>query len=102
MDVSNIKSGAEIKKGEISIIRKLGEGYGGVVYLAHDEIRNQNVAIKFLKKTEKNHELWIKRFKREYKKQLIGKEFSNIAEIYQFGRFHGSLYFTSEYVSDAN
>jgi len=102
MDISNLKEGTVIIKDKLSIIKKLGEGYSGVVYLADDEVQNRNVAIKFLKKTEQDYDLRTKRFKEEYKKQLVGKTLTNIAEIYQFGQFEGFLYFTSEFVSETN
>jgi serine/threonine-protein kinase len=110
VDISNLAKGTEIsdQHGAIRIIGKKGSGYTGVVYKAtveikeKDEIKSKIVAIKFLKKTEKDYDEVVKRFKGEYQKQFIGKRHPNIAEVFRFGYFEGFFYIVSEFIEGRN
>jgi serine/threonine protein kinase len=98
MNISSLPEGILVGD-KNAILNKIGEGQSGVVYLAVDQEKNRDVALKFLKKTEKNYDAKSRRFKEEYQKQLIGRNHSNIAQVYQFGYFEKHFFFTSEYVS---
>ncbi len=102
MDISKIQEGAEIKDGQLRIIEKLGEGYTGIVYRVFDKKKNREVALKFLKKTDKDYDILTRRFKDEYQNQLAGKKHANIAEVYEFDYLNDFFYFTSEYIKGHN
>ncbi|MEE9392451.1 MAG: serine/threonine-protein kinase [Planctomycetota bacterium] len=82
------------------IKRRLGEGGTGVVFLAVEEEKGREIAIKFLVDGVDDAEV-IRRFK------LEGQRFSkikhpNIVRVYGMGRAKNMLYIASEYVSGLN
>jgi len=83
------------------IIKKLGEGGMGAVYLAEDKLYNQKVALKTIRKEIARQEI-IDRFKVEFEVMTRLKH-PNLAMVYDFG-FDGetqNYFITMEYVEGA-
>src|SRR3989338_400341 len=99
-DISNLPKDTLVEGNRI--VKKIGTGYTGIVYRAFDDAKRRDVALKFLKKPEKEYDRIAQRFKDEYQRQLIGKVHPNIAEVYQFGSLEGQLFFTSEFADGYN
>jgi serine/threonine protein kinase/tetratricopeptide (TPR) repeat protein len=86
--------------GDYEIIRRLGEGGMGVVYLAKDQKLDRLVAIKVLNKRYERHEENVRRFVQEAK-AASALNHPNILTIHQIGEFEGSQYIVSEFVDGA-
>lgn len=86
--------------GDYEIIRRLGEGGMGVVYLAKDRKLDRHVAIKVLNKKYERHEENVRRFVQEAK-AASALNHPNILTIHQIGEFEGSQYIVSEFVDGA-
>jgi tRNA A-37 threonylcarbamoyl transferase component Bud32 len=83
--------------GGCKIIKLIGQGGMGVVYLAHQEKLNRDVVIKVLRPFAAENSALIERFKRE--SRIIGKlNHKNIVPIYDVGEQDGSLYIIMKYV----
>jgi eukaryotic-like serine/threonine-protein kinase len=83
--------------GHYEILRKLGEGGMGVVYLGRDTKLDRSVAIKVLNKRYERHEDNVRRFVREAK-AASALNHPNILTIYEIGEIDGSQYIVSEYI----
>lgn len=84
--------------GQYSIIKKLGEGGMGAVYLARQADIEQDIAIKvLLREAAQNPEI-IQRFYREAK-VISMLTHPNIIRVFIFGRREGLLYLAMEYVN---
>lgn len=81
-----------------SILRKLGEGGMGVVYLARDEHLNRDVAIKVLPETFAQDQERLARFRREAQ-LLASLSHPNIAAIYGLEESDGLRYLLLELVT---
>lgn len=79
------------------IIRKLGEGGMGVVYLATDTRLNREVALKFLPKHIAYNEVERKRFEIEAR-SAAGLNHPNIAHVYAIEEIEDELFIALEYV----
>ncbi|MEO1009567.1 MAG: protein kinase [Planctomycetota bacterium] len=79
------------------IVRKLGEGGMGIVYLAHDEILERPVALKILSGARAADPTALARFYHEAK-VVAGLAAPGIVQIYQFGEDHGQHYLCMEHV----
>jgi serine/threonine protein kinase len=94
----NSKQIEEIKNsktiGNYKIIKNLGEGGMGVVYLAENLILKRTVALKVLTRTGERN---IKRFIREAQ-SIAQLEHSNIIKIYEFGESQGKYFIAMEYI----
>ena len=77
--------------GGCRLIKKIGEGGMGVVYLAHHLALNKNVAVKILPPSFAMEEERVKRFIREAR-SAAQLEHSNIIQIYNIAR-HDDFYF---------
>ncbi|BBM85312.1 serine/threonine-protein kinase [Candidatus Uabimicrobium amorphum] len=83
------------------IIRSLGEGNFGKVYLVYNEKLQVEQALKVLYSGQKNKDENIKRFVREA--QAIAKlRHPNIASAYDVGEFNRMNYYTMDYVQGKN
>ena len=83
--------------GHYQIIRRLGAGGMGVVYLAKDQKLDRHVAIKLLNKRYERHEENVRRFVQEAK-AASALNHPNILTIHEIGEFEGSRCIVSEYV----
>jgi serine/threonine-protein kinase len=83
--------------GHYEILRKLGEGGMGIVYLGRDTRLDRLVALKLLNKKYQQNEDNIRRFIREAK-AASALNHPNILTIYEIGGLEGSHYIVSEYI----
>jgi eukaryotic-like serine/threonine-protein kinase len=83
--------------GHYAIVRRLGVGGMGVVYLAKDQKLDRHVAIKLLNKRYEQHEENLRRFVQEAK-AASALNHPNILTIYEIAEFEGSRCIVSEYV----
>lgn len=82
--------------GKYQVVRELGKGAMGVVYLAYDPVLERQVAIKTIGATESDQDL-KERFIREARS--AGKlRHNNIITIYDFGEHDGQLFIAMEYL----
>jgi serine/threonine-protein kinase len=79
------------------IIRRIGEGGMGIVYLGRDLRLDRLVAIKLLNKRYERHEDNIRRFVREAK-AASALNHPNILTIFEIGEYDESHYIVSEYI----
>src|SRR3989339_1378403 len=77
--------------GGCRLIKKIGQGGMGVVYLAHHLALNKNVAVKILPPSFATEEERVKRFVREAR-SAAQLEHSNIIQIYNIAK-HEDFYF---------
>ena len=82
---------------QFKIIRKLGEGGMGEVYLADDLQLNRKVAIKFLSEKYTNQSSVIERFEREAK-AAAGLNHQNIVTVYEVNLSEDPKFIVMEYV----
>ncbi|MCS7167082.1 MAG: serine/threonine-protein kinase [Gemmatales bacterium] len=86
---------------DFRLIRKLGEGGMGQVYLAEQLSLRRRVAIKLLKSDLANHDVSLKRFRAEAK--IVAQlNHPNIVQVYAFGECDGLHYMALEYVDGRN
>jgi eukaryotic-like serine/threonine-protein kinase len=76
------------------IVRELGRGGMGVVYLGRDLRRDMDVAIKFRSLTHHDATLWLKR---EFR-SVATLRHPNLVELYELVAHEQSCYFTMEYL----
>ena len=80
--------------GKYRVIRRLGEGGMGAVYLAHDDGIDRDVAIKLLRGHDEDLR---RRFQTEA--QSAGRlRHPNIVTIYEFGEFRGEPFLVMEFI----
>jgi serine/threonine-protein kinase len=79
------------------IIKKLGEGGMGIVYLAQDTRLNRKVALKFLPRRISTNELERRRFEIEAQ-AAAGLNHGNIAQVYAIEELEDELFISLEYV----
>ncbi|HYG77272.1 MAG TPA: protein kinase, partial [Planctomycetota bacterium] len=90
------RSSAPQQIANFKLLRKLGEGGMGAVYLAEDSLAGRNVALKVLPHKHAGDAEFLSRFKREAK--AAGKlNHANIVAAYSFGDDAGVHYFSMEY-----
>ena len=82
---------------EYQIIRELGRGGMGVVYLAHQESLGREVAVKVLRPNQEYFAPVLKRF-RDEARHLARLRHPNIVAIHEVGEVEGEPYFTMEFV----
>ena len=80
-----------------TIVRELGRGGMGVVYLAEQSSPKRNVALKLLSPALSHDERFRERFARE-SEAAATTEHPNIVPIYAAGEAEGSLYIAMRYV----
>ncbi len=80
------------------IIKKLGEGGMGEVYLAEDEDLHRKVAIKFIRSDLQKNKKILKRIKQECRLHAAIGVHPNIVALYDKKEENGNLYLVMEYV----
>jgi serine/threonine-protein kinase len=81
--------------------RLLGYGGMGSVYLAHDEVKHREVAIKVLHDKHRDHDWIVARFAREVE-VLRTLNHPNVVDLYDAGKDGRKLYYTMEYIKGCN
>ena len=94
-----LSSGDKIKHYEI--LRLIGKGGMGEVYLAHDTILDREVAIKLLPETMQKDAKARERFLREAK-SAAALDHPFICKIYETGEINGNAFIVMEYVEGQN
>lgn len=80
------------------IVRKLGSGGMGTVFLARDVKLQRDVAIKMLKDNTVEDQASVERFKREVK-TIAGLSHPNVISLFDFAEEDGHFYAVMEFVS---
>ena len=91
---ARLEAGGTLAHGRYKLIKKIGEGGVAVVFKAHDEELDEDIAIKVFTQLTPEESL-INRFKQELKfsRKLVHK---NIVRLYDFGVDRGLRYITME------
>ncbi len=92
---SGLQMGSRL--GPYEIVRSLGVGGMGEVYLAHDERLDRRVAIKMLPMRYVHTPQWVQRFEREAK-SASALNHPNILTIFEIGRQDDNHFIVSEFV----
>ncbi|MCA9128626.1 MAG: serine/threonine protein kinase [Planctomycetales bacterium] len=79
------------------IVRKLGQGGMGTVYLAIDQRLNREVAIKIVSSAARERANVLQRFEAEIR-ALASLQHTYIAQLFSAGEYEGLPYFVMEYV----
>lgn len=83
--------------GKYQIIRRLGAGGMGIVYLASDSELKRTVALKVLSQDRANNPTLVRRFKSEGQAAAL-LQHKNIVSVYEAGQADGYLFLALEYV----
>ena len=95
--MSRAIGGLPLKFGRYSIVRRLGQGAMGVVYLAKDSQFDRFVAIKVPLFGTSSETAVVERFKREVRAAAALRH-PNICTIHDVGETEGTLYMTMAYI----
>jgi serine/threonine-protein kinase len=87
--------------GDFHILRHLGEGGMGQVYLAEQKSLNRKVALKLLRPDLAANKISLARFEAEAK-AVAQATHANIVQVYAFGEINGLHYMALEYVEGRN
>jgi serine/threonine-protein kinase len=87
--------------GDFQLVRKLGQGGMGQVYLARQLSLKRQVAVKILRPELAENHTSLQRFRREAE-AVAGINHANIVQIYQIGEADGMHYMALEYVEGRN
>jgi len=82
---------------EFRIIRELGRGGMGIVYLAHDEVLGRQIALKVLNPSLMNSHQAVSRFRNEAQ-AVAALKHPGIVPIYRYGESNGVHYLVMEYI----
>lgn len=99
-EIVNFNEGDAIGR-KFRVVRRIGQGGIGIVYLVEDLDRNHNVALKILKPEVSRNELALERFKREVK-ALRQITIPGIVQVYDTGSIENTLFYTMEYVEGSS
>src|SRR5689334_2285898 len=87
--------------GDFQILRKLGQGGMGQVYLAEQVSLKRKVALKLLRPELAANATALSRFKREAE-SVARATHANIVQVYQIGEHQGLHFMALEYVEGRN
>ncbi|MBL8824421.1 MAG: serine/threonine protein kinase [Planctomycetia bacterium] len=87
--------------GDFRLVRCLGQGGMGQVFLADQLSLQRRVAIKFLRRDHAENETFLKRFEAEAK-AIAQLTHPNIVQVYSVGSEQGTRYMALEYVEGTN
>jgi predicted Ser/Thr protein kinase/tetratricopeptide (TPR) repeat protein len=82
---------------DYEVVRELGRGGMGVVYLARQKSLGRLVAVKVLRPGEQTFGLIVRRFEEEAR-HLARLRHANIVAVHEVGRADGEPYFTMDYI----
>ena len=82
---------------EYRLIRPIGQGAMGQVYLAHHQMLRRPCAVKLIRPEQAGSEEWLRRFEREAR-TLSLLQHENIVHVYDFQKLHGALFIVMELV----
>jgi eukaryotic-like serine/threonine-protein kinase len=86
------------KLGQYNLVRKLGSGGMGEVWLAEHQLLRRNCAVKTIRATQAGDPLTLQRFEREVQ-AMAGLTHWNSVEIYDYGHAaDGTFYYVMEYL----
>jgi serine/threonine-protein kinase len=86
-----------VNYGRYEIMKELGRGSMGVVYLARDPNIERLVAVKVLRQDRMGNELFVKRFVKEAK--VIGRlSHAHTVTVHDIGEEQGEVYIAMEYI----
>ncbi|MGL6075551.1 MAG: serine/threonine-protein kinase [Fimbriiglobus sp.] len=87
--------------GDFVVLRKLGQGAMGQVYLARQQSLKREVALKFLRRDLADSVTALKRFQAEAE-TVARITHANIVQVYAVGEFEGLRYMALEFVDGRN
>src|SRR5438067_9654224 len=87
--------------GDFAVLRRLGQGGMGQVYLAEQQSLKRKVALKILKAELASNAVSLQRFEAEAK-AVARATHANIVQVYAFGEGSGVHYMALEYVEGLN
>jgi eukaryotic-like serine/threonine-protein kinase len=96
-ETNGLQTAGGAKLGHYEIVRRIGAGGMGEVFLAKDKKLDRNVAVKLLNDEFKKHESSLRRFVREAR-AASALNHPNILVIHEIGETENSHYIVSEYV----
>lgn len=85
------------KLGKYEIVRKIGAGGMGTVYLAQDTLLNRSVALKVLPKDRAENSILVRRFQSEARASAMLTH-DNIVAVYDADKADGYLYIALEFI----
>src|ERR1700744_4369165 len=86
------------KLGQYNLVRKLGSGGMGEVWLAEHQLLRRQCAVKTIRPTQAGDPLTLQRFEREVQ-AMAGLTHWNSVEIYDYGHAaDGTFYYVMEYL----
>ncbi len=94
-------SGSEVRLGEFIIVKKVGEGGMGTVFLARQESLDRMVAIKVLPKSFAENPEFVERFRREAR-AAASLVHPNVVQVYSVGEEKGVPFFAMEFVDGSS
>ncbi|HOX06323.1 MAG TPA: protein kinase [Planctomycetota bacterium] len=86
-----------VQLGDFTVVKKIGEGGMGTVYLARQESLERMVALKLLPRQFSENPEFVERFRREAR-AAASLVHPNVVQIYHVGEQRGVHYFAMEYV----
>ncbi|MEL6907279.1 MAG: serine/threonine-protein kinase, partial [Planctomycetota bacterium] len=97
LDARETERGRHGRFGPFELVRTLGYGGMGTVYLAHDDRLGRDVALKCLRSESANDERFLERFRREAR-ATAQLSHENIVQLLDADEFDGTPYYTMRYV----
>jgi len=97
LNQKGVPTDAPLVNGKYALIRKLGKGGAGDVYLARDTTLDRPVAVKVLREEMSQNRKSVERFLREAR-VLARIRHPNVVGVHETGEYQGRPYFVMDYV----